>query len=126
MNRYGRGLVTLGLCVSLLPSLSACLICTNSTVSYPESRRPMSAALTSRIRIGNTTKQWIIENLGPPTDTVTLNGGVEILHYVATAKRDGTLDVIILGTFRNSRESTETFFVRLQDGIVADFGRRKL
>ena len=116
----------MGVLLLTFASLNGCILSTNSTVSYLEGRRPVAASLASQIRIGKTTKQWIIENLGPPTDTAAVSEGVEVLHYVATKQRKGSLDVIILGTFRESKESTETFFVSLEDGLVADFGRRKL
>jgi hypothetical protein len=127
MKRYGSGLLIVGvLLLSSWCSSGCAVICTNSSVSYPKGRRPVATSVASRIRIGQTSKQWIIENLGPPTDAATVAEGVEILHYVSMAKRAGSLSLLGMAVFRNSNEKAETFFVRLKKGIVADFGRRKL
>ena len=127
MNRYGPSLLIVGvLLLSSWCSSGCAVVSTNTTVSYPKGRSPVKSSVASSIRIGKTTKQWIIENLGPPTDTAEVAEGVEVLHYVSTAKRDGSLDLLGMAVFRDSKEKAETFFVRLKDGVVTDFGRRKL
>ena len=127
MSRYGPGWLIVGVLVLSSWCAGGCaVISTNTTVSYPKGRGPVASSSASRIRIGETTKQWIVENLGPPTDTATVAMGVEVLHYVSVKKRDGSLDLLGLMNFKDSKEKSETFFVRIENGVVTDFGRRKL
>ena len=103
-----------------------CLICTHSSVSYADGRKPIEASKAKHIRVGITTKQWILENLGPPTSRDEVGDGIEVLHFVTTKKRRGSLHLLVIGDFEDSQETSETFFVTLKNGIVQDFGRRRL
>jgi len=114
------------LLLGVLFSGGGCLVSSQSTVSYEDSRKPVSANAAKGIRIGVTTKQWILENLGPPTSMNDVGDGVEVLHYVSTEKKQGSLKLLLIGDFSGEKEGTETFYVTLKDGIVQDFGRRKL
>ena len=111
--------------VGILASGGACLVNTRSNTRYVCGRAPVPSSVAREIRVGVTTKEWILENLGAPSSTDAIDGSGEVLHYVSTEKKTGKLSVFVIGSFEEDKERSESFFVTLRDGIVTDFGRRR-
>ena len=119
--------VRLVACLVAAASLtSGCLISTRSVIKYADHRPPVAADLTRQIQIGRTTKQWVLEHLSPATRAEPLDGGVEILQYMIKRTKESRTSLLIIGTFEDTKEEYEMFFVRLKDGVVDDFCRREL
>lgn len=111
--------------IGILVSGGACLISTRSNTRFDSGRAPVPSSVAREIRIGVTTKEWILENLGSPATTDAIGENAEVLHYVCTEKKSGQLSVFIIGSFQEEKERSESFYVTLKDGIVTDFGRRR-
>jgi hypothetical protein len=80
--------------------------------------------VTDRVVPGETTKAWVIEQLGPPAKERVADDGTEYLTYCYTKKDTAKVAVfLVLGVSFDS-EKTRTVEFQIRDGVVQGVRRR--
>ncbi len=100
--------------------LSGC-ISGRSDVSYGSKGPVVGSETLRQIKVGSTSKEWLLGTLGEPTSETETPEGTEILKYVYTKKVDSDLDVFIFLDFDDKREERTVLYFELADGIVSRY-----
>lgn len=67
---------------------------------------------------GETKKDWILENLGPPTVTVDRGDGMEDLKYESSQRIEERASILLLLDVRSCVDRTETCVFELKNNVV--------
>lgn len=110
------------LCVVLGFVLSGC-ISGRSHVSYGSKGPVVGGDTLRQIKVGVTSKEWLLGTLGEPTSQTQTPERTEILKYVYTKKVDSKLDIFILLNFDDKREERTSLYFEITDGIVSRYWR---
>ncbi|MHC4480194.1 MAG: hypothetical protein ACYS8K_02305 [Planctomycetota bacterium] len=127
MRVLGRtaGVVVLLAVMLLAWSASGCFVRTRDrTVTGPHPV-PDGATLSS-LKVGETTRQWVIETLGQPTRTKDLEGGGQLLIYEYLERESGHTRVLVIATYRWNETSVMRLSFEVRDGIVTRFERERI
>lgn len=81
----------------------------------------MGSETLRQVKVGSTSKEWLLGTLGEPTNETETPEGTEILKYVYTKKVDSDLDVCIFLDFDDRREERTVLYFELTDGIVSRY-----
>ncbi|HPC95677.1 MAG TPA: hypothetical protein PLU87_12090 [Sedimentisphaerales bacterium] len=112
------------LCAVLGLVLSGC-ISSRSDVSYGEKGPVVGSETLRQIRVGVTTREWLLGTLGEPTSETQTPNGTEILKYVYTKKVDSDLDVFIFLDFDDKREERTVLYFEIADGVVSRYWKEE-
>jgi len=111
---------TIVLCGILGLVLSGC-ISGRSDVSYGPEGPAVGHETLRQVKIGQTSKEWVLGTLGTPTSATATPEGTEILKYVYTKNIDSDIDVFLFLDFDDKREERTTYYFEIADGIVSRF-----
>jgi hypothetical protein len=112
------------LCVMFGFVLSGC-ISGRSDVSYGPKGPVVGGETLRQIKVGVTSKEWLLGTLGEPTSETQTPDGTEILKYVYTKKVDSDLDVFIFLDFDDRREECTVLYFEITDGIVSRYWKEE-
>ena len=120
----GRRMAVLGsivvLCGMLGIVLAGC-ISGRSDVSYGPKGPAVGHETLRQIKVGQTSKEWVLGTLGTPTSETATPEGTEILKYVYTKKVDSDIDVFLFLEFDDKREERTVYYFDIANGIVTKF-----
>lgn len=100
--------------------LSGC-ISGRSDVSYGPKGPAVGAETLCQVKIGCTSKEWVLGTLGTPTSETATPEGTEILRYVYTKTVDSDFDAFLFFDFDDKREEQTTYYFEITDGTVTKF-----
>ncbi len=112
------------LCVVLGFVLSGC-VSGRSDVSYGSKGPVVGGETLRQIKVGVTSKEWLLGTLGEPTSETQTPEGTEILKYAYTKKVDSDLDVFIFLSFDDRREERTSLYFEITDGIVSRYWKEE-
>ena len=112
------GLVTF--CGVLGLILTGC-ISGHSDVSYGPKGPAAGHDTLKQIKVGSTSKEWVLGTLGTPTSETVTPEGTEVLRYVYTKKIDSDIDVFLFLDFDNKREERTVYYFEITNGIVTKY-----
>ncbi|MCP4592494.1 MAG: outer membrane protein assembly factor BamE [bacterium] len=119
-RRMGASIGLVVLCVLLGVVLSGC-ISGRSDVSYGPKGPAVGAETLRQIKVGCTSKEWVLGTLGTPSSETATPEGTEILKYVYTKKVDSNLDAFLFLDFDDKREERTTYYFEVTNGTVTKF-----
>ena len=119
-RRMAASASTLVLCGILGLALSGC-ISGRSDVSYGPKGPVVGDETLRQVKIGRTSKEWVLGTLGAPTSATATPEGTEILKYVYTKNVDADFSFCIFFDFDDKREERTVFYFEIADGIVSKF-----
>ncbi len=108
------------LCVAAALVLTGC-ISGRSDVSYGPKGPAVGAETLRQIRVGCTSKGWVLGTLGTPSSETATPEGTEILKYVYTKKVDSNFDAFLFLDFDDEREERTTYYFEITNGTVTKF-----
>lgn len=111
-------------CVVFGFMLSGC-ISGRSDVSYGPKGPVVGSETLRQIKVGSTSKEWLLGTLGEPTNETRTPEGTEILKYVYTKKVNSDLDVFIFLDFDDEREECTVLYFEITDGIVSRYWKER-
>ena len=111
---------TIVLCGVLGLALSGC-ISGHSDVSYGPKGPAVGHGTLKQVKVGQTSKEWVLGTLGTPTSETATPAGTEILKYVYTKKVDSDFSFCIFFDFDEKREDRTVYYFEIADGIVSKF-----
>jgi outer membrane protein assembly factor BamE (lipoprotein component of BamABCDE complex) len=100
--------------------LSGC-ISGRSNVTYGPEGPAVGHETLRQIKVGQTSREWVLGTLGAPTSETTTPEGTQILKYVYTKNVDSDLDVFLFLDFDDQREERTVYYFEIADGIVSRF-----
>lgn len=108
------------LCGALGLVLSGC-ISGRSDVSYGPEGPAVGHETIRQVKVGQTSKEWVLGTLGAPTSETATPEGTGILKYVYTKNIDSDIDVFLFLEFDDKREERTVYYFEIADGIVTKF-----
>jgi outer membrane protein assembly factor BamE (lipoprotein component of BamABCDE complex) len=103
-----------------LLSLAGC-ISSHSDVTYGPTGPAIRGDTLRQIKVGQTTKEWLLGTLGAPSRSSETPDGTEILTYVYTKKVDNNFDFCPFLDSHDRREEQTVYVFELQNGVVCKF-----
>ena len=100
--------------------VAGCVIAAASESRYQEGPFSDLDALEA-IEPDQTTKAWVLENLGPPASTYTNDAGNEVLRYVSVKERETAFHFFFLFAFGRSDEEITTMHIEFESGRVKSY-----
>lgn len=116
------GLVVLYMVFSFV--LSGC-ISGRSDIRYGAKGPTVGADTLRQIKVGSTSKEWLLGTLGEPTSQTQTPEGTEILRYVYTKTVDSDFSAFLLLKFDDKREERTVLYFEITDGIVTRYWREQ-
>jgi hypothetical protein len=111
----------IGLLLALAALGLAGCVSSHSDVTYGPTGPVVRGETLRQIKIGRTSKEWLLGTLGEPSRTSGTPDGTEILTYVYTKKVDSRFDFCPFLDTHDRREDQITYVFELRDGIVTRF-----
>jgi hypothetical protein len=108
------------LSIATVLGLAGC-ISSHSDVSYGPTGPVVRGETLDRIKIGHTSKEWLLGALGTPSRTSETPDGAEILTYVYTKKVDSRFELCPFFDARDRRDEQTTYIFECRDGVVTRF-----
>jgi outer membrane protein assembly factor BamE (lipoprotein component of BamABCDE complex) len=103
-----------------LLSLTGC-ISSHSDVTYGSMGPAVRGDTLRQIKIGHTSKEWLLGTLGEPSRSSQTPDGKEVLTYVYTKKVDSNFDFCPFLNTHDRREEQTVYVFELQNGVVCKF-----
>ncbi|MDI6450996.1 hypothetical protein [Anaerobaca lacustris] len=113
---------TILLCAVFGFVLTGC-ISGRSDVRYGPKGPAVGAETLRQVRVGSTSREWVLGTLGEPTSQTQTPEGTEILRYVYTKKVDSDFKAFIFLNFDDKREERTVLYFEITDGIVTRYWR---
>lgn len=107
-------LFTLGGCIS-----------GRTNIKYGPNGPPAGSKTLKRIKVGKTTKAWLLSTLGQPSSESQTPEGTEVLKYHYVRKVDSSFEIEPFLDFDDEKEEHTTFYFEIKDGIVTRFWKDK-
>jgi outer membrane protein assembly factor BamE (lipoprotein component of BamABCDE complex) len=114
----GRSRVPAGTLVAIVAAsilLTGCLVTSKSNVQY--SGKEVGERTLSRLVVGETTREWLISELGEPTATQTRNGA-EVLSYQSRRSVEKRSGFFLLYHNEVKEEQVTTVYFEFRDGVL--------
>ena len=74
-----------------------------------------------QIKVGETSKEWVLGTLGTPSSEVATPEGTEILKYEYTKDIDSKFEFCIFFEFDDKRQERTVYYFEITNGIVTKF-----
>lgn len=100
--------------------VSGCMFTVDSSSRYRDGPLHDRATLNA-IQPGRTTRDWLLDNLGPPSSSYTNDAGRTVLRYVSVEERDTEVAFLLLFAIDPSGEEIKTLHVEIQRGAVSSY-----
>lgn len=108
------------LCGALGLVLSGC-ISGRSDVSYGPEGPAVGHETLRQVKVGCTSKEWVLGTLGTPTSETATPEGTEILKYVYTKDVDVDFSFCIFFDFDDKRQERTVYYFEIANGVVTKF-----
>lgn len=110
------------ICLGVVMMLSSCSGCILNVTSHTSrSGELVPLRLIDRLIIGETTKEWVIENFGPPSTYIAGTSGKETLRYEALEKERDHVNMLLIIDVNDSKVTEHVLTVEFKDGILEDY-----
>jgi hypothetical protein len=119
-SRVALTIGALGFCLAAMLTTSGC-ITSRADVTYGPKGPPAGHSTLRQVKVGQTSKEWLLGTLGEPTRVTQTAEGTEILTYEYTKTVDGDFKVFLLLNSRDRREERTVYTFELRDGIVTKY-----
>ncbi|MBN1363134.1 MAG: hypothetical protein JW993_21215 [Sedimentisphaerales bacterium] len=120
-KRMGAGsTVFIVLCVLAAWATGGC-ISSRSDVTYGSKGPAVGSSTLRKIKVGRTSKEWVLGTLGEPSSETTTPDGTEILMYEYTKRVDSHFEFEPFLDSHDKREERTVYYFEITDGIVTRF-----
>ena len=118
-TKSSRVIVSIGLALVLAGTLlaSGCLVSKND-VTYGPKGPAIGAGTTRQIKLGQTSKEWLLDRLGEPTSETETAEGTQLLKYVYTKKIDGKFVLFPVLVLDNNKETRTVYYFEIKDDAI--------
>jgi hypothetical protein len=96
-------------------------ISSRSDVSYGSKGPAVGSSTLRKVKVGRTSKEWVLGTLGEPTFETQTPEGTEILTYEYTKKVDNHFEFEPFLDSHDKREERTTYYFEVADGVVCRF-----
>ena len=110
-----------GLLLALVAGGLAGCVSSHSDVTYGPMGPAVRGETLDRIKIGHTSREWLLGTLGTPTRSSTTPDGTEVLTYIYTKKVDSNFEFCPFFDAHDRRDEQTTYVFELRDGVVTKF-----
>jgi len=110
----------LALCLAGLLTTSGC-IQGRADITYGPKGPPAGHSTLKQVKVGQTSKEWLLGTLGQPTRVTQTSEGTEIMTYEYTKKIDSDFEVFLLFDMKDKREERTVYTFELTNGIVTEY-----
>jgi len=104
--------------------LSGC-ISGRSDISYGSKGPAVGAETLRQVKLGETSKEWLLCTLGEPSSERGTSEGREILKYQYTKKVDSSFEISPFLDLDDKKEEHTTLYFEVKDGVVTNFWKEK-
>ena len=108
--------LTIACLIAMGISASGCIVINNADDSV-KGRRIEQSTL-KQFEAGKTTKDWTIAVLGKPSSEQTLDGGLEVLRYEYSRRKEQQTLIFLLFAGNVDKKDSQTTYFEFQDGIL--------
>jgi outer membrane protein assembly factor BamE (lipoprotein component of BamABCDE complex) len=112
------GLAGVAFIALLALALGGCGPLVNTDSDVQRSGKLVSDSTFSQIKSGQTTTDWLTENLGEPSERCKLDDGVEVWKWCYTERKQSHGEVFIIFRGADTKETTHVMNVQVKDGLV--------
>ena len=122
MKRNAYGKITLFVSVLVISILlSGCMVCQKD-----EHYTGVEDKMLDEIECGQTTRDWLVDTFGEPTEQLTTDEGTEILRYRCVRKKDNQFVMFPPPIVITDDKQIEHFMAfEVKDGIVQRYWKEK-
>jgi outer membrane protein assembly factor BamE (lipoprotein component of BamABCDE complex) len=121
-----RSMVMLGTVLLALAALALTgCISGRSDVTYGPKGPAVGRDTLRQIKVGETSREWLLGTLGEPTRTARTPEGTEVLTYVYTKKIDSDFDVFLVLDIDEKREERTVYTFEVNDGVVTNYWKER-
>jgi hypothetical protein len=113
-----KGIVALSILMIICMTFNGCLINHRSHTRQTSPERPIPQSELEKIEPGTTTKEWVIDRFGRPTNTRHLKDGAEILLYETRNRTKHEFSLFLIFSTESSEETQETISFEIKDGVI--------
>jgi hypothetical protein len=92
-----------------------------TNIKYGPNGPPVGSKTLKQIKVGQTTKAWLISTLGQPSSESKTPDETEVLKYHYVKEVDSSFEISPFLDFDDEKEEHITFYFELKDGIVTRF-----
>ena len=119
--------ISISLLTSYLLALSILSGCISgrTNIKYGPNGPPAGSATLKQIKVGETSKAWLLSTLGGPSSESKTPDGTEILKYNYVKKVDSSFAVSPFLDLDDEKEEHTTFYFEIKDGVVTNFWKDK-
>jgi len=108
----------MAVCLMTLVAMSGC-ISNHSDVTYGPEGPAVSAGTFHQVKIGQTSKEWLLGVFGEPTRTAKTPDGTEVMTYIYTRKVNSNFSLSPFLDLDGTKEQRTTYYFELRDGVVS-------
>ncbi len=103
---------------------SGCVLSAHSMKRYSGARVPPE--IYRQVRDGETTKDWLIERLGPPTAVVDRGDDMQDLTYETSNRVENHVDILLLVSLDNSVDHVEQCVFEMKNDVLQRHYRKSV
>ena len=100
-------------------SLSGCIVAVESDTSYRHGSRALDSL--GEVQSGQTSREWVVDNLGTPDSAYVSANGNEVLRYLSRREVAVDVAILLLFSFDVSEEELRTLHIEIEDDVVKGF-----
>ena len=108
----------MALCLMAFAAMSGC-ISNHSDVTYGPEGPAVSANTFHQVKVGQTSKEWLLGVFGEPTRTAKTPDGAEVMTYIYTRKVNSNFSFSPFLDLEGTKEQRTTYYFELRDGVVS-------
>jgi hypothetical protein len=96
-----------------------------TNIKYGPNGPPAGSKTLKQIKVGETSKAWLISALGEPSSESKTPEGTEVLKYHYVKEVDSSFEISPFLDFDDEKEEHITLYFEIKDGIVTRFWKDK-
>lgn len=106
------------LCLLAFVAMSGC-ISSHSDVTYGPEGPAVRAGTFHQVKVGQTSREWLLGVFGEPTRTAKTPDGAEVMTYVYSKKVSSNFSFSPFLDLDGTKEHRTTYYFELRDGVVS-------
>ena len=112
---------TIAICVILLMCfmISGCIVCSETT--NQESGKKVKGSVLKQLEPGETTKEWTLSALGPPSSRNKLDDGTEIFKYEHSKTVCKEFSIFLLLDSESEKKTNQSVCLEFKDDTLTKY-----